>query len=106
MYPRCYNACHVILSVRTPARFELPPRSQVFVTVLLPVQIGIQRRQRVSPRILAIPFSLGRLLPLGLHRKTLAPPLAIGGSVRPRHPHRSQLPFEDLAYLVIKDRDV
>src|SRR2546422_6630830 len=99
MDPLCDIACHVIQSVRTPARFELPRRSQVFVTVLLAVQIGIQRRQRVSPRILAIPFSLGRLLPLSLHRKTLAPPLAIGGSVRPRHPHRSQLRFEDLGYI-------
>src|SRR5437870_9388176 len=105
MDPLCDIACHVIQAVRTPPRFELPRRSQVFVTVLLAVQIGIQRRQRVSPRILAIPFSLGRLLPLGLHRKTLAPPLAIGGSVRPRHPHRSQLRFEDLGYIVIKDRD-
>src|SRR5437867_7584678 len=105
MDPLCDIACHVIQSVRTPARFELPRRSQVFVIVLLAVQIGIQRLQRVSPRILAIPFSLGRLLPLGLHRKTLAPPLAIGGSVRPRHPHRSQLRFEDLGYIVIKDRD-
>src|SRR2546422_6747613 len=105
MDPLCDIARHVIQSVRTPTRFELPRRSQVLVTVLLAVQIGMHRRQRVAPRILAIPFSLGRLLPLGLRRETLARPLAIGGRVRPRHPHRSQLRFEDLGYIVIKHRD-
>src|SRR2546425_1291697 len=105
MDPLCDIARHVIQSVGTPARSELPRRSQVLVTVLLAVQVGIQRRKRVAPRILAIPFSLGRLLPLGLRRKTLARPLAIGGRVRPRHPHRRQLRFEDLGDIVIKDRD-
>src|SRR5712692_5534117 len=105
MDPLCDIARHVIQSIGTPTRSELPRRSQVLVTVLLAVQIGIQRRQRVAPRILASPFSLGRLLPLGLRRKTLARPLAIGGSVRPRHPHRRQLRFEDLGDIVIKHRD-
>src|SRR5256712_519424 len=72
MDPLCDIARHVIQSVRTPTRFELPRRSQVLVTVLLAVQIGMHRSQRVAPRILAIPFSLGRLLPLGLRRETLA----------------------------------
>src|SRR5438876_501493 len=83
---------------------EFPRRGQVLVTVLLAFQVSVLRRQRIAPRILATPFSLGRFLPLGLRRKTLARPLAIGDRIRSRHPHRSQRRVEDLRYIVIKDR--
>src|SRR5437016_2958813 len=66
MDPLCDIARHVIQSVRTPARFKFPRGSQVLVTVLLAVQVGMHRRQRVAPRILALPFPLGRLPPFVL----------------------------------------